>query len=191
MRFSKSIDEIKSVVGITIDYALNNSLSYNKTKSIRLFLDLSIKENHDFVTNHIKSTSILTEDEIENIVDKLSNENKKLIELGKAYIEKSTGKFIKVKDKHHVYELPKLKEPEVKIVKKESTLKGKRFLKKYLESKNVPNNKIDNFIKNEDYDKYVKAMMKINLIEVSLEDFKKGYRYLVNENKNRVYEKYL
>lgn len=45
----KALKELECVVGIEVDFALNTSLSYNKIKSVRLYLDCTKPKNSEFI----------------------------------------------------------------------------------------------------------------------------------------------
>lgn len=61
----KTLDELKEVVGITVDYSLDNSGKFNKIRTLRLHLNLDNPINKAFIYRQSTSANIITLKEVE------------------------------------------------------------------------------------------------------------------------------
>lgn len=168
----KAIKELKDVVGIEVDYAIDNSLSYNKIKSLRLYFDCKSEINKNFVHDYNSIRTKKSEDEKADIIESLSKEKQKMVENGTAYIHSITGEYI-----------GKVENRKLPTIKMESKLVGRRYLLKYLLELGKEEKVIKAFLSNKDYGKYIKIMIKYDLKQVSEELFELGYRYIIGDDK--------
>lgn len=61
----KTLDELKEVVGITVDYSLDNSGKFNKIRTLRLHLNLDNPINKAFIYRQSTSANVITLKEVE------------------------------------------------------------------------------------------------------------------------------
>lgn len=179
----KALKELEDVVGIEVDFALNTSLSHNKIKSVRLYLDCNKDKNLKFVKEYDEITKHKSSDEIEEIYESLKDEQKDLIDDGKAYIDKITGKYVGSKVDRYI---PK----EVNVPTESRTLginvlvsiimkrlEDKQSDKKD-EDKKVYNKKdIKRQLLSKNYEQYKVTMGNLGIEPVSEEYFNLGYRH--------------
>lgn len=174
----KSIKEIKDIVGIEIDYALNDSLAYRKIRSLRLYFDYSNKNNKQFIQEYEAITKHKTPEEICEIYNNLTVEQQKEIDAGNCYIDNITGE-IKGSKKSEL-KLPKLKNKPI-----ESKTKNVNKLAKIICENLEKNGKkydiksVKNKLMSKTYEEYLLTMKKFELKPVDKLSFESGYRYFI------------
>ena len=176
----KSIKEIKDIVGIEIDYAINDSLAYRKIRSLRLYFDYSNKNNKQFIQEYEAITKHKTSEEICEIYNSLTVEQQKEIDSGNCYIDNITGEL--KGSKKSDLKLPKLKNKPiesktknvnklVKIICEKLDKKGKKY-----DIKSVKNK-----LMSKTYEEYLLTMEKFELTPVDKLNFDSGYRYFADD----------
>ena len=179
----KALSELEKVVGIEVDFALNTSLSHNKIKSVRLYLDCNSDKNKEFIREYDSVTKQKSEDEKDEIYESLSEIQQKNIDDNKAYIDNITGKYIGTPTE---LKIPK----EIKLPTESKTLGINLLVSKIIErleekqkdkkesEKKVYNKKdIKSQLLLKKYDQYCITMERLELTPIDEYYFNLGYRY--------------
>lgn len=179
----KALSELESVVGVYVDFALNTSLSHNKIKSVRLYLDCNSDKNKEFIREYDSVTKQKSEDEKDEIYESLSEIQQKNIDDNKAYIDSITGKYIGTPTE---LKIPK----EIKLPTESKTLGINLLVSKIIErleekqkdkkesEKKVYNKKdIKSQLLLKKYDQYCITMERLELTPIDEYYFNLGYRY--------------
>jgi hypothetical protein len=179
----KALGELNKNVGIDVDFALNTSLSHNKIKSVRLYLDCSKENNLEFVKEYDKITKHKSKEDIDEIRELLKDEQNELIDEGKAYIDAITGKYVGSSMDTYI--------PKECTIPTESKTLGLNLLiniimcrleekqnHKLIEDKKVYNKKdIKSQLLSKTYEQYCITMEKLELQPVDKYYFNLGYRH--------------